>query len=290
MADKRKNGAISANDRRYILENSNTMSAEQIAENLGKNPKIIEREIKNYVSLPQAENNTIRWHLKQSPDWKHLRGQFTPEELVLIENKYVKYIEQMKDDIVATEETQIINMIKIEILMDRNLKGKMKLHENIRQFEAQKEAIMDRVEGDFALLSDEQNEQITEINGLISSSRNVESARTSEYIELQKEFNTLSTKLKASRDQRVDRVLDARFSFTTYVKDLMNRDKQEKESRFVELYSKSVDKEEDRLITAHKYADGSYDNPILSVEILEKLDKRDVQVITMEDFNVGSNS
>jgi hypothetical protein len=282
MAAK-KTGAISDEDRKYIIDHMDDDSVEEIAEAIGRNPKVVEKEIKNYVMLPTARNRSVRWHLKNIPEWKHLKQSFTNDELNLIEDKYVKYVEQVKEDITATEETQVLNMITLEILMGRNLKGRMKLFDSIRQLEAMKEGIIDAVDGNWALISEEGRAQIMDIENQITASRNVESSRTSQYLELQKELNTLNTKLKTSRDQRVDKVLDPKHSFIAYVKDLLNRDKQEKESRFIQLYGMSVDKEEQRLSQAHQYLSGSYDNPILTTEILDKLDDREKMILMKEN-------
>lgn len=276
MAEKKKkSGAVSNDERKFIIDNSGKMTSEEIADAIGKSVKIVEREIQNHVKLPTAENNTIRWHLKKLPEWKSLKQQFTNDELNLIEEKYIKYVEQMESNLTATEESQVLNMIKIEILMDRNLIADRESLESIAIYQQTSQAIIDSVNGDVSLLDEVERDKLQNCQNQITSIRDGHGFRNKQHMELQTQLNNIHSKLKTSRDQRVNNILDAKMSFGAYVKSLTELKKQNKESRFIELNRLAVEKERDRLSRAHKYADGSYDNPILTADILEKLDKED---------------
>lgn len=276
MADKKKKtGAISNDERKFIIDNSGKMTSEELAEAIGKSVKIVEKEIQNHVKLPTAENNTIRWHLKKLPEWKSLKQQFTNDELNLIEEKYIKYVEQMESNLTATEESQVLNMIKIEILMNRNLTADKESLESISIYQQTSQAIIDSVNGNVSLLEEDQREKLQDCQNQITSIRDGHGFRNKQHMELQTQLNNIQSKLKTSRDQRVNNILDAKMSFGAYVKSLGEIKKQQKESRFIELNRLATEKENQRLSRAHKYADGSYDNPMLTAEILEKLDKED---------------
>lgn len=276
MADKKKKtGAISNDERKFIIDNSGKMTSEELAEAIGKSVKIVEKEIQNHVKLPTAENNTIRWHLKKLPEWKSLKQQFSNDELNLIEEKYIKYVEQMESNLTATEESQVLNMIKIEILMDRNLIADKESLESISIYQQTSQAIIDSVNGNVSLLEEDQREKLQDCQNQITSIRDGHGFRNKQHMELQTQLNNIHSKLKTSRDQRVNNILDAKMSFGAYVKSLGEIKKQQKESRFIELNRLATEKESQRLSRAHKYADGSYDNPMLTAEILEKLDKED---------------
>lgn len=276
MSDKKKkSGAISNDERLFIINSAAKLTSEEIAEQIGKSVKIVEREIQNHVKLPTAENNTIRWHLRKMPEWKSLKQQFTNDELNLIEEKYVKYVEQMESNLTATEESQVLNMIKLEILMDRNLIADRQCMESLAVFEHTSAAMLDSVGGDYSLFDDEQLKRLQDCQNQITSIRDSHGFRNKQHMEMQTQLNNIHSKLKTSRDQRVGQILDAKKSFGAYVKELLDVKKQEQESRWVELNSLAVKKEERRLSRAHKYADGSYDNPILTADILQQLDKED---------------
>lgn len=283
-----KKGSMSDADRRFIQEHVDDMTLEEIAEKLERSPKIIDKEIKNLVNLPQAKNKSIRWHLHGMPEWRSLKQQFESDELNLIEDKYVKYVESMQGDLFAMEESQLLNMIKLEILMDRNLRAHRSIMYAIKNYEKERNIILKAVGENWSELDEDSRKRVQEIENHINGARNAESYRASQYLDIQKELNSLNTKMKASRDQRIGKVLDPKASFTEYVKSLLDRDKQEKESRFIQLHTKAASKEKHRLSQAHQYADGSYDNPLLSAEILEDLEKQDKETDNRRQDNEQS--
>lgn len=269
---KLKGGAISNEDRRFILEHMNTMSVEDIAAKIGKHPAVVEKIIRSCIVLPKAENNDVRWHLKRSNYWKHLKEGFSEIELNYIEDQYVKYIEQFEGNVVATEEVQVLDLIKIEVLQQRNLTAKQKIVENLNNYSKMVEDIESANQGNFADLTEEERNLIMDLKNKEQSCMQAEAARTTEYLALQKEKDELSKRIMGSRDQRVQEILNNKVSFTGYIKQLLQRDKQEKESRFIQLYNKSAEKELNKLAQPYTYADKQIDNPILSAEVIDLLD------------------
>lgn len=273
MATKNKAGGISNEDRQFIINNASKLTAEEIAAHIRKSVKVVEREIKCHVKLPNAENNMIRWHLKKITEWKSIKDEFSNEELNYLEEKYVKYVEQMESNLTATEESQVINMIKIEILMHRNLAADKECARSIATYQKLTESILNSVGGDFALLDGDQLKSIQDAENKITSLRDSSVSRYSQYLDMQTKLNALHKELNTTRQQRADKIVDSKKTFGAYVKELLEARKQEKESRFVELLNLATVKEEKRLSRAHKYADGSYDNPMLTADILDTLDK-----------------
>ena len=293
MVIKKKVGSISQTDRTFIIQNIDVMSAEDMAIKLNRNVAVIEGVIKGHSALPDASEKSIRWQLMHSSHWKHLRQEFTEDELNKIADQYVKYVEQFsKEGIIATEEVQILNLIKVEILSDRNLKGKMNLSGTIKGYEDIVENILSKVDGNWQALTEREQDQIMKLKEDIQSALRSETARTNEYIELQKQHTVLTEKVMGSRDQRVKEVLNQKVSFLGIVKQLMDEDKQKTESRMLELYNKGVAKEYDRLIQPHTYQDGVTDNPILCSDVVERLDteESEFQDIIIEDKNEPGNT
>lgn len=289
MPVKKKVGSISQSDRAFIIKNIDVMSAEDMATQLNRNVAVVEGVIKGHSALPDASEKSIRWQLMHSSHWKHLRQEFTEDELNKIADQYVKYVEQFsKDGIIATEEVQILNLIKIEILSDRNLKGKMGLSSTIKGYEDIIENILSKVDGDWHALTEREQDQIMKLKEDIQSALRAETTRTNEYVELQKQHTVLTEKVMGSRDQRVKEVLNQKISFLGIVKQLMDEEKQKKESRMLELYNKGVAKEYERLIQPHKYEDGVTDNPILCSDVVEKLDTEDV--VEMPEIVIEENN
>ena len=290
MGSRKKTGGISKEDRQFIIDNMNILSVEDIAEKVGRHVYLIEKIIKNYAQLPQADNQSARWHLRRSIYWKHLKEEFSDQELNMIEDMYVKYVQQFNEDVYASEEVQILNLIKLQIMMDRNLKGKQKIVDNMRNYERQAQNFLDRVNDDISALTEDERNVVMDLQDKAQACLSAESQRTIEYVNLQKEHNTLLEKVMGSRDQRVKQILNQKISFFGLVKELLDRDKADKESRFLQLYCKAADKEFDRLSAPHKYEDGSIDNPILTAEVVEKYDelekKGKEKTLTEEEIGV----
>lgn len=268
----RKSGAISNSERKFILENMATMSIEDMAKRIGRNISMVEKVIHMQTNLPEAESNTVKWHLKRSLNWKHMKEEFTESELDKIEDQYTKYVQQFQENINATEEVQILNLIKIEILMDRNLKGKMKIGESINRYSKMVQSIMDAVDDDFSSLTEVQQKNVMDLEKGKQEALGAESARTTELVSLQKEHNTLMAKVMGSRDQRITEVLNQKVSVFGLIKQLIDVDRQKQDSRILELYGKAADAELMRLAQPHKFLDDSIDNPVLSHEVVTRLD------------------
>lgn len=283
MPDKKpKMGPISIEDRKFILANMNTMSVDEMGKILNRHPALVKKVIKTQESLlPEAESNSVRIHLKRSLHWKHLKEEFIETELNKIEDQYIKFVQQFREDVTATEEVQILNLIKLEILMDRNLKGKMKISGTIARYESMIESLLGPVDGNFAALSENDRNIIMDLENKKQAALSVESSRTNELVILYKEHNVLMERVMGSRDQRITEVLNTKVSFMGMVKELLERDKQEKDSRLIELSKKSVEKEFKRLAAPHSYEDNVVDNPILcsdTIELFEEENETETEI------------
>jgi hypothetical protein len=120
MNQPNKRGPWSAEEKMYMEENAARLTPKQMGEYLQRDPEAIERYIKggmygqNQRTIKTAENYLLR-----SPTWEDLKQQFTKEELDMFLYHWGRIISQFKDDVLPTEELQIIDTIKLDILMNR---------------------------------------------------------------------------------------------------------------------------------------------------------------------------
>ena len=278
---KIKGGRLSRDSEKFIMENSNTMSAEEMSEKLGVSIKSVESILDIYGNIP---TNNVAWkqYLRRSSAWKQMKNQFTDNELDYFEDQYVKLMDQFKEDVLNTETTQILQLIKIEILMDRNLQSKKRSREQVDNLEAIQKGIIEKYGGDFSQLALEDQHSVTEIGQQIAGFVSGEQNATKEYADLQKAHNEILKMLKGAREQRIQNVENSKISFTGFVKSLMNLDIQEKEARQNELFKHASKKELDRLSQPHRFIDNSYDLPILSAETIENLEKLNLEEEKLE--------
>ncbi len=272
---KTKGGSFTNDERQFILEHQDDMSTEEIGKHLNRKPLLVEKFIQSHTTLPTADNKGARSHLRRSTFYKHLQQEFTPDELEYIQEQYVKYVQQLKEDIAATEEVQLLSLIKVEVLQQRNLKGKQKISDNATRYQQMRDDMMKDVNGDFSKLDKDAKNTIMELSNSMQACMNAEGAKTNEYIELQKQHNELTKKLMASRDQRVNEIASIKTTWSGYIKQLQDRDKQLEESTRLGITKKATEKEFKRLAKPHEYADKTIDNPVFTAEVVDLADKEE---------------
>ena len=116
-----RKGRLSNAETKFITENVDTMEVEDIATHLDRDPSSIETFIKRKLRLGLSAEEEVAYTLEERPYWSDLQQQFTASELELVKYHWGRIISQFKDDVFPTEEIQVIDVIKIEILMNRSL-------------------------------------------------------------------------------------------------------------------------------------------------------------------------
>lgn len=266
-------GRMSREAEKFIIEHKNTFTADEIAKKLNLSLRSVNEVLDVYGNLPE-KNTAWKQYLRRSIAWKQLKEEFSGEELDYFEEKFIALMEQFKEDVLTTEETQVFQLIKLEILMSRNLRQKQKIREHIEKFDKLQKSIVDKYGGDFTKLEEKDHNFIIELEKQLAGSRSAEQTTSKEYIELQKQHGDILNELKGTRNQRVKEIENSKVSFVGLVKSLMDRDKQEKEGRQLELFKLATQKEMDRLGSPFQYADKMIDLPILTSETIEKLDQQ----------------
>ena len=118
-----KKGRLSNAEARYITQNADSMPAEDIAANLDRDPNSIKTFIKKKLKKGLSTLEQAAYELEERPYWIELEQQFTADELTLFKYHWGRIISQFKDDVFPTEELQVVDVIKLELLMNRCLKS-----------------------------------------------------------------------------------------------------------------------------------------------------------------------
>jgi hypothetical protein len=278
---KSHRGSISDEVKQWILKNKSAITADEMAKQLKLKPATVQKIIDTFGGL-QNKNAMWRERLRRSVIWKQIREELNDVEIEFFVEKYMQLMEQFKDDVMATEEQQVFNIIRIEVLMHRNMAGKKSLRQGIERLERHSEELLQAHGNSIAGMDVETRDQWDTLIENISDAHKAEQSKTGEYTNLQKEHNALTEGLKATRDQRLDRASTSKKSWTELVKDLLQRDVQEKETRQLELYKLALNEETKRLGTPFRFQDNTMDLPYLSPETIEMLDKEEQE----EDENI----
>ena len=118
-----KKGRISKEEERIIGRLVNSLTPEDIAKQLDRDVESVDSFIKRKFKVGLSNEEAAAFSLESRPYWIELESQFTPSELELFKYHWSRIIAQFKDDVFPTEELQVVDVIKLEILMNRCLKS-----------------------------------------------------------------------------------------------------------------------------------------------------------------------
>ena len=165
---------------------------------------------------------------------------------------------QFKDDVFHTEEMQIIDTIKLEILMNRILKGQQNTIDKIIEVERliQQEKNMDR--------SMQDRDAIINLERQIAVLRSSQETLSRDYKDLQTRKATMLKDLKGTREQRIKAIEDSKETFVSLITKLtVNPEFRNTVGIEMEKMRLAAEAERARLSQVITYEDKSADRPLL---------------------------
>lgn len=253
-----KRGPWSGEERTFIEDNIGKLTPKQMAEQLRRDEAAIERYIKDnlyggqYKIARRAEKE-----LQGTIVWKDIQKQFTEEEQGMFLYHWGRIVSQFKDDVFPTEEMQIIDTIKLDILMNRILHTQHETEKSIRELETQMASEIDM-------------DKISNLNRQLGILRGAFASMDDTYRELLKQKGSILTAMKATRDARIKNVENSRQNFTSWMRQLIE-DKELRKSLGLEMEKMRIatNLELARLSQYHQYEDKTLDRPILNSETVK---------------------
>ena len=259
-----RKGRISDDEGRTISRLVDSLPVEDIAKQLDRSTKAIEDYIKRHLKIGLSNVEIAAYSLEDRPYWIELEAQFTDSELELFKYHWSRIISQFKDDVFPTEELQVVDVIKLEILMNRCLKGNK---ENIEQINTYDTMIKDERSRD----KDQQDhDYIINLERQVASLRASQESLNRDYRELQAKKASMLREMKGTREQRIKRLEDSKQSFTSWVAAMMQDPERIKRYGIeMEKMRVAMRKEQDRLAELHQYDDGTIDQPFLTPDTVK---------------------
>lgn len=262
-----KKGRFSNEEMEFIEANAEVLSIDQIASNLDRDPASIKDWIGKKIgfSAKQKKEAEVANELKSKPYYRELKHQFTDEELDMFEFHFKKMWSQFKDDVFHTEEMQIIDTIKLEILMNRILRSQQENQTEISTYER-------LVQGEKAVDKDQRDmDYIMQLERQIAVLRASQETLSKDYKDLQARKATMLKDLKGTREQRIKAIEDSKQTFASLVKQIAtDAEFRSKIGIDMEKMRLAMEKEKERLSEYHQYEDGTVDQPFLTPETLIK--------------------
>jgi len=265
-----KTGRLSKAEWHYIEENADTMSPEEIAANLDRE---VEPVIKYLKRIGKTSNKTqalvvqAEYDIKSRPYWKELKLQFSEDELELFLYHWKQIIAQFRKDVLATEELQIVDTIKLEVLMNRALREQQQSMNTVREIEVEinkeKEKPSER----------QDKEMVFSMERQVASLRAAKEALSREYKDLQTKKSGMYKDLKATREQRIQKLENNKSTMAGLIeKVLRDPDFFEEQGKYIEKMRMALEKEKERLSDYHKYEDGTVDQPFITPDTVKDRD------------------
>ena len=259
-----KTGRISKDEERTITRLINSMTVEDIASELDRNVTSVENFIKRKLKVGLSKIEAAAYSLEDRPYWRELESQFTTDELELFKYHWARIISQFKDDVFPTEELQVVDVIKLEILMNRCLKCNK---DNIEQINTYDHMVRDERSRD----KDQQDhDYIINLERQIASLRASQESLNRDYRELQAKKGSMLKEMKGTREQRIKRLEDSKQSFTSWVASMMQDPERMKQYGIeMEKMRSAMSNEKERLGNFHQYDDGTVDQPFLTPDTVK---------------------
>ena len=260
-----KKGRISKEEERIIGRIIDSMTVEDIAKKLDRDVESINNFVKRKFKVGISGEEAAAFSLEDRPYYHELSGQFTDEELELFKYHWSRIIAQFKDDVFPTEELQVVDVIKLELLMNRCLKSSK---DNIIDMNT-----FDKLIKDERALDKDQRDQdyIFNLERQVAALRASQESLNKDYRELQGKKAGMLREMKGTREQRIKRLEDSKQSFVSWVAHLMqDPETMKKYGIEMEKMRMAMEKEKDRLSAYHKYEDGVVDQPFLTPDTVKE--------------------
>lgn len=262
-----KSGRLSKADWDYIETNAEKMSAAEIAQALDRALDPILHHLKKIGKSPNkkaAFEVQAEYDIKSRPFWSDLKKQFSSEELELFLYHWKQIIAQFRRDVMSTEELQIVDAIKMEVLMNRAL---IEQHDTIKQISRFEE--MTQIE-EMKPAAERDKELYFSLQRQVASLRAAKEALGRDYKELQTKKSALLKDLKGTREQRVQKLESNKQSFSGLIgKLLSDPDFFAEQGRQMELMRMASNTVKSQLGSYHTYSDGGVDKPLLSADTVD---------------------
>lgn len=280
-----KKGRFGKDEMNYIEQAiaASVLSVDEIASELNRSPSSVNDWVERHIgfSVKQKKEAAVANELKTRPYYRELKRQFSEEELEMFEFHFKKMWSQFKDDVFHTEEMQIIDTIKLEILMSRILTSQ---RENESQIETYSEMVRQEKQG---AVDQRDNELIFELERQVAVLRASQETLSKDYKDLQGRKGTMLKDLKGTREQRIKAIEDSKETFASLVKQIAtSEDFRVKIGLEMEKMRLAVEKEKERLAEYHTYEDGAVDRPFLSEDTYD-FGSKDSEKEDSEEDNDG---
>lgn len=260
--DNQRRGPWSKEEKTFIAQSYTLLSPEQIAKHLRRNVTVVRKYIREFHGSTFTESaKNAEYDIQRTPVWADLQQQFSEEELKMFLYHWGRIISQFREDVYPTEELQVVDTIKLEIMMNRCLRQQHQCMRDVGDMEQrlQNEKAKDSIEQDTQVISSLERQ--------IGVLRAAQESLNSDFKTMLSEKNKILDKMKATRDSRIKHLESNKHNFFAFIAKILS----DKMLRYrlgvdMEKMRLATEVEYERLSNYHEYANGEVDQPLLTPE------------------------
>ena len=260
----RKRGKLSNEEMAYIEQNCFDLSLQEMADNLNRSIAPVKKYIdkKNLKARDLTDQEHLLATLRGRYYFKELSKQMTEHEITFFEHNWVDFFRQFNEDVTHTEEMQILEVIRTEVLINRSMEDRQEIMENI-------ETLNGLIDQEMSLEPEQRDTNAlamfqTQLGAMIGS----KSSYINEHEKLLTKKERYLKDLKGTREQRKRVADDAKTNFSMWMRELDNLEAKEAEGFDMEVQAIAAQKARQRLSEFHEYEDGEVDQPLLNADTI----------------------
>lgn len=267
-----KRGALGNADMKFIEDNVDKLTVDEIAKILNRNRDPILRHIK--MNKLGAAFNKVREVGEKTPKdvlrelrgkkfYTNLKSQITLDELYYFDDHWVAMVTQFNGDLLPSEEMELKELLILEILKNReNASERRRLEE--------KDILERALAVELKLPRDERDrDNIAQIRAQLSAI----TIASREYLKGLKDLCDRAEKMRralhASRQDRAKTLDNAKADFVSWLKSLEDYRTKIRTGREMEILRQAKEKERRRLSEFHTYITKEVEQPILNADTVE---------------------
>ena len=258
----RKRGKLSNEEMRYIEQNCFDLSLQEMADHLNRSIDPVRKYIdkKNLKARDLTDDEHLLSTLRARYYHAELSKQMSEHEIRFFEQNWIDFFKQFNEDVTHTEEMQILEVIRTEVLINRSMEDRQEIMENI-------ETLNGLIDQEMSKPKDMQDTQAlamfqTQLGAMIGS----KSSYINEHEKLLTKKERYLKDLKGTREQRKRVADDAKTNFSMWMRQLDELETREEEGFDMAVQAIAADKARKRLSEFHEYEDGEVDQPLLNSE------------------------
>jgi hypothetical protein len=273
-----KRGRMSNYETQFIKDNVQHFDYKEIARHLEREPSSVKKYIEEKmgmkvsleVNVSPVDMPTLQYDIEKEDFWEITKEQFAEPALKVFRYQWNQFFEQFGGDVLPTEKLQIIDTIKLEILMNNNLIEQRQMSTSIAELEI--DMSLERAKPrDVDAPIGQDSDYLFNLERQVTSVRAAQQFHLRDYRELQDRKNKGFAALKGTRTQRIERIENSRETFLTWMSEIIDNPERRRElGHRMEKMRLATEDEKIRLAAYHKYEDGNVDQPFLNCDTVKE--------------------